>query len=83
MSGAAGLNLAREAKSIIRGNALVREYVNGIGITRADGAYCVKVNLERTPPEPVLASFPRAVMTSGGPVRVLYDTIGRIGALLA
>jgi hypothetical protein len=74
----AELNRAREAKSIVGQNLTVREYSNGIGITRADGIYCVKVNLGKAPPDMVLSSFPRSVMTSGGAVRVVYDTTGKI-----
>jgi hypothetical protein len=51
------LEKARQAKSKAKGAFRSIGHVNGVGITRKDGKYAVKVNLEsepkRTPPKSI------------------------------
>jgi hypothetical protein len=73
------LELAREAKGIVRGSKQLMGYAHGIGIGRDDRDYYVKVNLDNYLPESISATFPKTVTTSAGNVvRVVYRVTGPI-----
>ncbi len=74
------LGQAREAKEQIRRNRGLLEHTNGIGISRVNGEYCIKVNLARALPGWVLATFPQVVAVGGQTIRVIYDVIGPVAA---
>ncbi len=49
--------------------------LSGVGITRQNQVYALKVNLEKTPPESVI--LPKSL----GGVPVVYDIVGKISKL--
>jgi hypothetical protein len=71
MAAQTSLEAARAAKTKARTIFARLPYVNGVGLTRRDGSYAVKVNLEMAPDE---QDLPKDI--DGVPV--VFNVIGRI-----